>query len=109
MTESELKLRQAQLRMELRDLEVQMQQLRHEQRFYQRLGFERELRDAQMLELQQRKRLRERRLHQLQQRARCHGGTRVGWLSWLILSPLLLLMGLQSLVARRLWPTLWAR
>ena len=101
MTDRELRFAQAQIRMMLRELEVDIQRLRHEQQFYRRMGFGPDLQDMEMQELMERKREYERRLRYIQQRARRRGGASVGLLSWVMLSPLLLVMGIQSLLGRR--------
>jgi len=101
MTDRELRFAQAQVRMMLRELEVDIQRLRHEQRFYRRMGFGPDLQDMEMQELVERKRECEQHLRYIQQRSRRRDGASVGLLSWVILSPLLLLMGVQSLLGRR--------
>ena len=102
MMDRQLRLTRAQLRMALRDIDVQIQASRHEQRFYSRLGFEREWRDMQIVELLERKRGCEQHLQALDQRARRRGAGRGGLVSWIVFSPLLLLVGVQSLLGRRL-------
>ncbi len=98
MIERELKLRQAQLRMELRDLEVEIEKTRREQQFYKRLGFGRELQDVQMAELTEQRRACAARLQDLERRTRQRGGVSV--LSLVAFSPLFLLMGLQTVFGR---------
>ncbi len=105
MTDQELRFTQAQLRMELRDLEVEIQRVQHEQRFYRRLGFGQDLQDVQVVELQARKRDCQERLRRLEQRSR-RGESQVAWTSWLVMSPLMVLLGLQSLVGRLRPPAL---
>ncbi len=100
MTDRELRLTQSQLRLELRDLEVEIQRIHHEQRFYRRLGFGQDLQEVQVAELTSRKRDCEERLRRVQQRARHSGEPQVGWLSWLIMTPLMVVLGLQSLASR---------
>ncbi len=102
MTDREFRFTQAQIRMELRELEVDIQRLRHEQQFYRRMGFGLDIQEMEMQQLLERKRACEERLRHVQQRGRRSGGSSVGFLSWVILSPLLLVMGLQSLFGRRL-------
>ncbi len=102
MTDHEFRFVTAQIRMELRELEVDIQRLRHEQQFYRRMGFGRDLQDMEMQELLDRKRDCELRLRQLQARRQRRGSGSVSPLSWVILSPLLLVMGIQSLFTRRL-------
>lgn len=102
MMDREFRLRQAQHRLELRQLEVEIESLRHEQRFYRRMGFGHDLQDMQMAELLEKKRECERQLQHIAQRMERRRASGVSWLSWLMLSPLVLAMGCRSLLDRRL-------
>jgi hypothetical protein len=88
------------MRMELRTIEVDLQRLRHERRFYRRLGFGPDLQDMELQDLLGRKRDCEQRLRQIQQRVH-RGASALNLLSWVAMAPLLIAMGLQSLVTRR--------
>jgi hypothetical protein len=96
--EREPRSRQTQLRLELRQIEVEIRALRREQQFYRRLGFDHELKETQVLDLQSHKREYERRLALLDQRAGRRGEGRVTWVSRLVVAPYVVLYGLQSLL-----------
>jgi len=96
--EREPRSRQTQLKLELRQIDVEIRTLRREQQFYRRLGFDHELKETQVLDLQSRQRDYERRLALLDQRAGRRGQTRVTWVSRLLVAPYVVLYGIQSLL-----------
>lgn len=100
MADRQLKLTQAEIRLELRDLEVQIQKLRHEQQFYKRMGFARDIQDMQMVELLDRRRELEARMRHFQLRTRQVSRGQVGVLSWMMLLPMLVVMAFQSRLGR---------
>lgn len=89
---------QSRLRLELHDLEVAVTRLREEQRFYRHLKFGRDLQDIQMIDLLDRKRACETRLRFVAQRTCRRTERKVGLLSWVMLSPLIVAMRLQELL-----------
>jgi hypothetical protein len=102
MADQQLRLSQAEIRLELRDLEVQIQKLRHEQQFYRRMGFARDIQDMQMVDLVDRRRALETRLRHLEIRNGQSGRQQVGILSWAMLLPMLAVMAVQALLGRAL-------
>jgi hypothetical protein len=102
MADQQLRLSQAEIRLDLRDLEVQIQKLRHEQRFYRRMGFARDIQDMQMVELVDRRRQLDARLRHLELRSGQNSHRQVGILSWVMLLPMLVVMAVQTMVGRAL-------
>ena len=96
--EREPRTRQTQLKLELRQIEVEIRALRREQQFYRRLGFDNELKETQILDLQSRKRDYERQLVLLDQRAGRRGEPRLTWAHHLLVAPYVVAYGLQSLL-----------
>ncbi len=96
--EREPRTRQTQLKLELRQIEVEIRALRREQQFYRRLGFDHELKETQILDLQSRKRDYERRLALLDQRAGRRGEARLTWAHRLLVAPYVVVYGLQWLL-----------
>ena len=96
--ERESRTQQTQLKLELRQIEVEIQALRREQQFYRRLGFDHELKDTQILDLQSRKRDFERRLTLLDQRAGRRGEVRLTWAHHLLVAPYVVVYGFQWLL-----------
>jgi hypothetical protein len=96
--EREPRTRQTQLRLELRQIEVEIRTLRREEQFYRRLGFDYELKETQILDLLARQRDYERRLALLDQRAGRRGEARFGFVSRLLLLPYVVVYGVQWLL-----------
>jgi hypothetical protein len=95
--ERESRTQQSQLKLELRQIEVEIRALRREQQFYRRLGFDHELKETQILDLQLRQRENERRLSIVDQRSGRRADSRFGWASRLLLVPYVVLYGAQWL------------
>ena len=100
MADRQVRLSQAEIRLELRDLEVQIQKLRHEQQFYRRMGFARDIQEMQMVEFLARKRELEMHLRHAELRSQKSAQQQVGLLSWVMLLPTLAVIAVQSLVGR---------
>jgi hypothetical protein len=100
MADRQVRLSPAEIRLELRGLEVETQKLRREQQFYRRMGFASDIQDMQMVDLVARRR----DLVQLQRAADLRTGAashrQVSVLSWVMLLPMLAVMAVQSLVGR---------
>ncbi len=96
--EREPRTRQTQLKLELRQIEVEIRALRREQQFYRRLGFDHELKETQILDLQSRKRDYERRLALLDQRSGRRSEARFTWAHRLLVAPYVVGYGLQWLL-----------
>lgn len=103
MIEQSLQHEAAGIRLELRDLEVIIQRLRHEQRFYRRLGFDQEYQEMQAVEYYDRKREIEDRLRRiaLRQRRSRSKGQKPASFSTFFIQPYLFAVGIQSLFLRR--------
>ena len=100
MADRQVRLSQAEIRLELRNLEVQIQKLRHEQQFYKRMGFARDIQEMQMVELLARRRELEMQLRHAELRSQGSSHRQVGLLSWVMLLPTLAVIAIQSLVGR---------
>ena len=100
MADRQIRLSQAGIRLELRDLDVEIQKLRHEQHFYKKMGFDTDIQNMQMVELVARRRELELQTRHAELRARGGNQQRVGLLSWLMLLPTLAMLALQSLAGR---------
>jgi hypothetical protein len=100
MADRQVRLSQAEIRLELRGLEVEIQKLRREQQFYKRMGFASDIQDMQMVELIAHKRDLEQLQHVADLRAGGPARRQVGVLSWVMLLPMLVVMAVQALVGR---------
>ncbi len=109
MTGPDYRQAQAALRMELRGLNVDIQRLRQEQHFFKRMGFGSDLQDMEMAELLERKRACEERIRHLELRAQRRVAGKASALSSLVVWPLLLVMGIQSLLTGRVQTVSGAR
>lgn len=96
--ERESRSQQTQLKLELRQIEVEIRSLRHEEQFFRRLGFDHELKETQILDLQSRKRDYERRLTLLEQRSVRRGEARLTWAHHLLVAPYIVAYGFQWLL-----------
>lgn len=96
--EREPRTQHTQLKLELRQIEVEIRSLRREQQFYRRLGFDHELKETQILDLQLRQRDYERRLALVNQRAGRRREPRLTWASRLLVAPYIVVYGLQWLL-----------
>jgi hypothetical protein len=96
--EREPRTRQTQLKLELRQIEVEIRTLRREQQFYRRLGFDHELKEVQILDLQLHQRDTERQLALLDQRAGRRSGSRLTWAHRFLVAPYVVAYGFQWLL-----------
>jgi hypothetical protein len=96
--EREPRSRQAQMKLELRQIDVEIRTLRREQQFYRRLGFDNELKETQILDLQSRQREYERRLALLDQRSCRRGEARLTLVSRLLMAPYVVIYGVQAVL-----------
>jgi hypothetical protein len=95
--ERENRGRRTQLRLELRQIEVEIRAIRREQQAYRRLGFDQELMENHIFDLQLQQQEYKQRLAHLDLRASRGGEARLTWTSRLLMAPYVALCGLQSI------------
>ena len=96
--EREPRTRQTQFRLELRQIEVEIRAIRREQQAYRRLGFDQELMETRIHDLQLQQEEYKRRLALGDLRANRGGEARLTWTSRLLMAPYVALYGLQSII-----------
>lgn len=102
--EEDLKVTLAQIRVELREIDSKVAAIRHDAEFYRRLGFGRDVKDIQLMALQDERAKLVARLRTLERKSRQSRTRNQPLISWLLLPVLLLLMGMDAVAPKRRSP-----
>lgn len=101
MDDYEVRVALARVRLDIREIDAEMERIKHETHFYRRMGFGRDIKDIQMLALQEKRLEKEAELTALQQKIHARKRERTSPLSLLLLPVVLLLILLNALAPKR--------
>lgn len=102
--EGELTVTLAHARMQLREVETKIAANRQETDFYRRMGFGREVKDIELVGLEDEKRLIEARLAGLTHKRQRTRARKQPLISWLLLPVLFVLLGIDAIAPKRRTP-----
>jgi hypothetical protein len=100
MDDYEVRVAVARVRLDIREIDAEMEQIRQESQFYRRMGFGRDIKDIQMLALQEKRLEKEAELRALQRKVHARKHERTGPLSFLLLPVVLVLMLADAVVPK---------
>ncbi|MCL5265901.1 MAG: hypothetical protein M1343_12050 [Chloroflexi bacterium] len=105
MVDDEMVVTLAQVRMQLREIDGKIAAIRQETDFYRRIGFGRDIKDIQLMALEDERAEAEAHLLDLERKLkRSTSRQKQPLVAWLLLPVLFLLMGLDTLSAKRRSP-----
>lgn len=101
MDDYDMRVALARIRLEIREIDAEIDRIKQESHFFHRMGFGRDIKDFQILALQEKRLEREAELDALRQKLHTRKRERANPMSILLLPVVLLLMAVEALGPKR--------